>query len=493
MSNREENLLLEIANLRAENERLHHLLKSHDKRDHASLTVQYMYASPLVLLDSLESMVIETFDPIRAEKEFFSIAEALKPIGCVPRITAATYSNLRHTAETMADIIHVSMHTIDIPNLQIRCVVDDDTGKGILMTPEEFSITLAPTTPKLVFINACNSMEIAKRLISNGVPYAICTSSQVYEASAIIFASKFYSSMALKFSVRQAFDMAKQTLSQQQSKSIAEQSALFYLLVSGRDDIGIQYRIDAFQSRSCCPKNLSVPFYTGYIAPDIQAEDFLGRQVDIVRLGSLMFASSVVSRNGLGSRRICLVSGVSGIGKDIFLSEFGKFFSSPGGQKCASICMMRVPRGGTIPALTSLRDALRKTVKGLSNWSPNVDSGILEIPENDLSILEETEDIATVRPRLDSSMSAGNDTSNTEINELKSYKVFWAETFKTALDLVDFLRSYELEFSEELGIKLFTELRSNGSQLQDWGQTSPSRSRCSMYDSGFDFWIQVSR
>ena len=450
----EETLREEIARLKAEIDHLKSLLDSDDSR--SLPRIHYLYASPLVLMDSLGSMVVDTFDPLRIENEFRSIRDSTSRSFTVS-VTAATTTNINRLTTSGDSILHIAMHTIDIPpyTQSSRCVLDDDHGRGYLMSEEEFfdlfRFSQSPSI-KLVFLNACKSLHIGKLIEAKApnISHIVCTTEQVYETSAQVFAKEFYFCISNKMSVRESFERARFCLKSYPSSKIASQNSCFKLLPENspiHDDAftwthSRQNRpsFGVAQTPSSCPS-----FWVGHFTPEVSSfhEDFVGRQVDIVRICGLMFHGN--------NRRICLVTGESGIGKDSFLSESMKLFASPGGRPLSGggVCVLKLTSSDIVSVLHSLIAGVRETIASVHNWGSWKE------------VLR--------RPRSESVQNDNNSLPISQPPDLKSYKVFWAETFSNSEDLISFLQSYDLRMNPDTGLKLFNELRMNGTQLQDWG------------------------
>lgn len=483
---REEELLLEVESLRAENERLRRLVSGMSSSDVAALRLHYVYASPLVLVDNLGSTVLETLDPIRADLEFKRIIDAVHnpPPACVikktvPAICVASPANMlklkyrveEDKAAACVSALHISMHTVDIAGT-VRCALEDESGRGYLMHPDEFAASLGSLeNVRLVFVNACKSVEIGLAILraSPNVSHVICLAARepVLEQTALLFASEFYPSL-MRMDVKAAFASAVLAVKTSSSLRIAGQHDLFLLLP---DEASCHsqpiwtnhlYR-DALIKPSKAVK--TVPFWIGFVAPDlsIQPEDFIGRQVDVVRLCGLLFSGA--------GRRVCGITGVSGTGKNIFLAEACKFLASPGGRHFAGgVCVVRLPAMPSMDAaidttfLSCLIEGVRQTISSLKNWYDFTPTPLL--------------DDEPLRPRLDSVASSDGldkptDDASSELMAdaglLKSYKVFWADTFSSCDELTAFLDSYNLSLPVATCAHLFHELRLNGTQLQDWG------------------------
>ena len=462
MSEETRHLHEEIARLKAEIDHLKSMLIEDPSR--ALPRIHYLYASPLVLMDSLGSMVVDTFDPLRIEHEFRSIRDSISRSFTVS-VTAVTTNNINRLTTVNDSILHIAMHTIDVPpyTQSSRCVLDDDHGRGYLMSDEEFFDLFRfaqSDSIKLVFLNACKSLHLGKliELKAPNIAHIVCTTEQVFETSAQIFAKEFYYCISNKMTVRESFERANFCLKSYPSLPISSQSCCFKLLPENSDLHDYPITCNTVSpSRSLggvSQTPTSLPwFWVGYLTPEVSSyhEDFVGRQVDLVRLCGLMFPAGGTA--GGNSRRICLVTGQSGIGKDSFLAESMKFFASPGGRPLSGggVCLIRLSdKKDILSVLHALITGVKETIASVHNWG-----SWKETPR---------------RPRLDSVQAeTGVSSLPTTHPDLKSYKVFWAETFSNSDDLLSFLDSYDLKMSPEIGFKLFNELRLNGTQLQDWG------------------------
>lgn len=467
----------ELERLRSENEMLRRqlgLLKS------GSVRIHYMYASPLILLDNLGSTVIETFDPIRVDAEYRRIAES----GAAVSLSVASPSNMLRFKYWLEEdrfavtILHISMHTVEVTctsadgssTKSIKCALEDDNGKGFLLTPEEFASALSPMdSVSLVFINSCKSQEIASAILSccPSISHVIClgTSELVLESSAQLFAGEFYP-LLMRMSVLQSFERAKNAVKTSPNSKISQQADLFKLLRPPNSNHLHQHKTHHLVAPSgSFDKNNHAsigPFWMGHMPQDlsINPEDFIGRQVDMVRLCTVLF--------GGAGRRVCAITGDNGIGKRTFLAEACKYLASPGGRQFnGGICIVQLPlEGGDDESIFFQRvvEAVKGTIVSLKTWY----KGILlhqSVPEDD-----EEEDAGGSRSTSKEEIQSSLDNNMESWSGLKSYKVFWAETFSDPRDLGLFLRSYQVtSLTAESINRLFNELRLNGTQLQDWG------------------------
>jgi hypothetical protein len=125
--------------------------------------------------------------------------------------------------------------------------------------------------------------------------------------------------------------------------------------------------------------------------------------------------------------------------------------------------------------LGALIEGIKKTIASLQNWydlEPHMPSRVANMDEDEE---EENHPPEALRPRLDSIMSATDEGEKkpddllADATSLKSYKVFWADTFASCGELQAFLDSYSLALPADACGRLYEELRLNGTQLQDWG------------------------
>ena len=462
-----------IQSLLAENERLRNQLNSSSAVSSAP-SLHYMYASPLVLLDSMGTTVIETFDPLRIETELAGMRGWLPADMLRVSVCSLTNLSLLKKQNSRNRFLHISMHTVEASGSVRRCAVEDDSGRGILLGVKEFVSLLSLEGTRLVFLNACKSLEIGQAIIQEcaNVQYVICTTESISESVAVLFASEFYPGLiSSKKSIRVAFEGAISFL-KNQVHAISQQANWFVLLENA---CAPTVCVPSAGDSSVCAPTVCVPsvseFSLGFFDSGTFSEDFVGRQTEMVRLCLR-----------LSQRRVCAVTGIAGIGKSLFLTETAKFFSAPGGRGFAGgVCVLSLPLGGTNDTydesfLSSLVQGVGKTVENLKKWyragqfsraatpsSVEEDDVFADTGESRVFVRDVSD--SSGRGRIDSVMSEA-----TNAYGLKSYKVFWAETFSKESDLLFFLKSYNLQFIDELAIsRLFNELRMNGTQLQDWG------------------------
>ena len=440
--------------------------KSFEDSSSSRVRVHCMYASPLVLLDNLGSTVIETFDPIRIDKEYRRICES----GVAVCLSVASPSNMLRFGGSRnwegSSILHISMHTVEVSingAKSIRCALEDDNGRAFLMSAEEFCAALSPILEKveLVFINACKSEEIARAFLASPFPgiinHVVClgSSEPVLEASSQIFSAEFYSSIFTK-GVSEAFQRSKKALKSSSNPKVASQHKLFKLITSSSSFIPSnedQSFLSLFRPSPRLANQHHQFFWLGHVPIElsIQPEDFVGRQVDIVRLCAVLFG-----------RRVCAITGVSGMGKRTFIAEACKYMASPGGRQMnGGICLVDLVGDGEgeLYFLECVSWSLKQTISGLKSWYK------LLVPHYSSS---------AAPPRVDGQERRDETLHQSDTSSLSglrsSYKVFWAETFADAKDLTLFLNSFRINsLDNALVNKLFKELRENGTQLQDWG------------------------
>ncbi len=62
---------------------------------------------------------------------------------------------------------------------------------------------------QLVVLNCCKSREIGEELVNKGIPYVVCTDSNIKDDVAIHFATHFYSALAQNKTIKAAYEDAK--------------------------------------------------------------------------------------------------------------------------------------------------------------------------------------------------------------------------------------------------------------------------------------------
>jgi hypothetical protein len=473
-------LLKEVEMLKAENNRLRLQLdvlrrNSLDRPLPCSIDmkVHYLYAAPLVLVDSLGSTVIETLDPIRADRESVGIGPALSSlsIACPGALMRLKYL----LEEERVSVLHISMHTVDLATgggtRSVRCALEDDTGRGYLMTPDEFASSLGTIegSVKLLFVNACKSVDVARAILkrSPSLLFAICSGNQepVLESTAQVFASELYAALANKEDIASAFERARLSVKTNTSFKISSQADLFQLL-AGSTNGDLCFFNSLAGTVGTLPRSR---FWIGHVSADLAVapEDFIGREIDIVRLSGVVFSGA--------GRRVFSITGDSGMGKSIFLAEACKYFATPGGRNLSGgFCLVRLPESGDQVEkyeeqfLSAIVEGLRETVSSFRSWHPKTHDST-KTSHHEEEATEDSLSAEVGRTRLDSASEECSAALTIASSSLKSYKVFWAETFQSEQELVSFLDSYALQLPEESAARLYAELRLNGTQLQDWG------------------------
>ncbi len=104
------------------------------------------------------------------------------------------------------DIVHISAHG-DADKLMIA----DSAENKVALTAEALRVLLSPQPPKLVYLNACTSREIAKQLVGS-VQFAIGTDEAITNFAARKGALTFYRMLLRGRNLQQAFDASSATI-----------------------------------------------------------------------------------------------------------------------------------------------------------------------------------------------------------------------------------------------------------------------------------------
>jgi hypothetical protein len=104
------------------------------------------------------------------------------------------------------DILHLSCHGDDGA---LR--VADSTLKSIDLSAEALELILAPTPPRLVYLNACKSQAVAERLVAS-VDFAIGTDESITNFAARKGAVTFYRNLLRGCTLEQAFNSSSATV-----------------------------------------------------------------------------------------------------------------------------------------------------------------------------------------------------------------------------------------------------------------------------------------
>ncbi|KAF4691360.1 hypothetical protein FOZ60_015766 [Perkinsus olseni] len=417
------------------------------------LRVHFVYASPMVLTDSLGTTVVKTLHQLGIVPEYLQLEEAFRLSSDVPMdsragggtipwirriygqcaLTAGTPSGLLQLRQILYEekarlptpnnprhhipIVHLSMHAVEMVvagKKATRCILEDDIGKAHLVEADELGKLLGlDSNNMLVFINACRSQSVGEVFVSHfGVKHVVCIGHEeaILDAAATLFTQEFYAALLCPtVTIRHAFDRARHAVKSSANPKIASQYTLFHLLPEDGDhdvpvwatfspngsapsttDAAMRYypasmlTSDAEPKRGnqgysfdrnlrpvavrCIPAEAadsddddggeaspkqpqfqpterpSVPLGSSNLGIEgsplesaAPVEDFLGRDIDIVRLCSILHTP----RN----RRVVAVTGPVGSGKRTLVTQTAMYYSLPGGRFFSGgACVVLLPR-----------------------------------------------------------------------------------------------------------------------------------------------------
>jgi len=110
-------------------------------------------------------------------------------------------------------VVHFSGHSSS-SDLEFEKDVDEPHAFGDIATAAAFGQALSATDepPQLVVLNSCNSAGLIDDLVVSIVPFAIGMSDEIDDGDAIIYAARFYSSLADGQSILAAHDAGRAAL-----------------------------------------------------------------------------------------------------------------------------------------------------------------------------------------------------------------------------------------------------------------------------------------
>ncbi|MEV6218615.1 CHAT domain-containing protein [Nocardia sp. NPDC051833] len=123
---------------------------------------------------------------------------------------SATAADLQEgIAKFRPHVVHFAGHGAD-KLIQLERDLDEQ-HEGVVVTERALAAACAATDepPKLVVLNACNSVATAQALVDHFAPLAIGMRGSVADLDAMVFATSFYSSVANGHSVQAAFSAGK--------------------------------------------------------------------------------------------------------------------------------------------------------------------------------------------------------------------------------------------------------------------------------------------
>lgn len=195
---------------------------------------------PLRMLVIIANPSDPQYPAIAAEQEKNLIKQALKHLVKQDLLRfrflkPATLAGLEHELTHRVDIVHFIGHGGYCEALGGGCLVfESEQGKPELINIERLSTLMDGAQVRLVVLNACQtatvansdiSLGVAHGLVKIGIPAVVAMQFNIPDASALIFANQFYTTLAETHQVDRAVDEARRKL--------------FINLESGRIDWGI--------------------------------------------------------------------------------------------------------------------------------------------------------------------------------------------------------------------------------------------------------------
>ena len=180
------------------------------------LRVLYLTANP----DATETTVVDPDGSVvssgswlRVDQEVRQVKQGLRgskyrDLVMVEHAPAATFGDL---VEGLNDhrphIVHFSGHANEL-GVWMENESGDDTGHDVDFTIMARLLGATDEPPRLIVLNACESLEGADDLLQT-VPVVIAMSDSIDDTAAIIFARSFYAALASAQSVASALEQAK--------------------------------------------------------------------------------------------------------------------------------------------------------------------------------------------------------------------------------------------------------------------------------------------
>jgi len=97
-----------------------------------------------------------------------------------------------------------------------RTIALTDARGGLLrVSPSVIAETLGVHAPSrggpltIAFFNACGTLDLARRVHAEGVPFVICWATRVHTDAAMLFAFVFFWALSSRFSISIAYHIAK--------------------------------------------------------------------------------------------------------------------------------------------------------------------------------------------------------------------------------------------------------------------------------------------
>ncbi|KAL4481101.1 hypothetical protein ABPG72_015056 [Tetrahymena utriculariae] len=182
----------------------------------SQIRMSIMYSEPLVVRKN--KFIYPAGEPVEYEQEILQLTryfQKCKNNGEI-NIRVANLDNLEEEIIN-SQIIHISCHgdfhkeyqkyylQFEEKNCEIKCVTTEQF-KTLLQNKKE--------KPKLTFVNACHSEEVGLMFLNSGIPFVVAVQSnlKIQDKAAQIFSNSFYMGLMKKYTIRQAFNSAKDAL-----------------------------------------------------------------------------------------------------------------------------------------------------------------------------------------------------------------------------------------------------------------------------------------
>ena len=187
-----------------------------------------LFSHPLIWADG------EPVQPLDSFHERETLKSVLESSGRSLRVKfdAATVENLTAGLASGANILHFSGH-----GSPKHIAFEDGRGSANLLDARTLKALIGSIGGvRLAFVSACHSRPAGQALVDAGVPHVVAveTAEPVLDYAATVFAREFYRFLATGRSVRDAFNVARDTiLADAFIKDRARESSKFVLLPTG--------------------------------------------------------------------------------------------------------------------------------------------------------------------------------------------------------------------------------------------------------------------
>ncbi|EAS04920.2 CHAT domain protein (macronuclear) [Tetrahymena thermophila SB210] len=182
----------------------------------SQIRMSIMYSEPLVVRKN--KFIYPAGEPVEYEQEILQLTryfQKCKNNGEI-NIRVANLDNLEEEIIN-SQIIHISCHgdfhkeyqkyylQFEEKNCELKCVTTEQF-KTLLQNKKE--------KPKLTFVNACHSEEVGLMFLNSGIPFVVAVQSnlKIQDKAAQIFSNSFYMGLMKRYTIRQAFNCAKDAL-----------------------------------------------------------------------------------------------------------------------------------------------------------------------------------------------------------------------------------------------------------------------------------------